>query len=688
MSTSFAPLVPLPLILTLGGVGALFILVMLVTRQRGALLRAAALGALLLALLNPVMRHETRRPETDIALVVTDMSDSQKVGDRAAQAAHAREALKEKIAKDPSLELRDIELARDEDGTLIFGPLTRALSDVPPDRLAGVVLITDGEIHDVPADPKTLPFHAPVHALITGSHKERDRKLTVIRAPVFGIVGEPVTLTVEVDDLGAPPAPGATAELRISVDGELRETRAATIGAQEDIALKLEHGGQNIIEVEAEPGPDELTLLNNRAVVSTNGVRDRLRVLLVTGEPHAGERTWRNLLKADPSVDLVHFTILRPPEKQDGTPIDELSLIAFPTRELFEDKLNEFDLIIFDRYRRLGVLPLVYLSNVADYVERGGALLDAAGPAFATGMSLYRTPLAAVLPAQPTGEVVEEGFKATLTDEGERHPVTAGLPGANATVTSEPTWGRWFRLLDSEANSGATLMTGARGSPALVLDHVGEGRVAQLLSDESWLWARGFEGGGPQAELLRRLAHWLMKEPELEEEDLHGSIKGGVLTITRRTMAAAPAPVTVTRPDGSTKTVTLAEKSPGLFTGTMDAPDIGLYRLEDGKLTGVAAGGPLNPREYSDIRATDEVLAPVIKASGGGALWVEDLTGGVPDLHRVGKGRVAAGAGWIGLRQNGVSQLVDVSQRPLLPAALVLLLIAVLIAGAWLRESR
>ena len=109
---------------------------------------------------------------------------------------------------------------------------------------------------------------------------------------------------------------------------------------------------------------------NNRAIAVIEGIRDRLRVLLVSGEPHPGERTWRNLLKADASVDLVHFTILRPPEKQDGTPIKELALIAFPTRELFVDKLDQFDLIIFDRYRRQAVLPMAYLHNVADYVPR------------------------------------------------------------------------------------------------------------------------------------------------------------------------------------------------------------------------------------------------------------------------------------------------------------------------------
>ena len=233
--------------------------------------------------------------------------------------------------------------------------------------------------------------------------------------------------------------------------------------------------------------------------IFVNGVRDRLRVLLVSGEPHAGERVWRNLLKSDPSVDLVHFTILRPPEKQDDTPIRELSLIAFPIRELFDTKLDDFDLIIFDRYSRRGVIPDAYLDNVVRYVRNGGALLDAAGPNFGTPMSLARTPLGTILPAEPTGEVYDEGFKPALTDLGRRHPVTEGLPGAGPR-DGEASWGRWFRQVDTRVrHGGVVLMTGDRGDPLLVLDRVGKGRVAQLMSDEMWFWARGFEGGGPQA---------------------------------------------------------------------------------------------------------------------------------------------------------------------------------------------
>ncbi len=115
------------------------------------------------------------------------------------------------------------------------------------------------------------------------------------------------------------------------------------------------------------------------------------------------------------------------PEKQDGTPIRELALIAFPSRELFEVKLNEFDLVIFDRYSRRGLLPLAYLDNVARYVEDGGALLEVAGPEFAHPLSLYRTPLARVLPARPSGVVYERGFTPAADRARPRHPVTSGL---------------------------------------------------------------------------------------------------------------------------------------------------------------------------------------------------------------------------------------------------------------------
>jgi len=413
-------------------------------------------------------------------------------------------------------------------------------------------------------------------------------------------------------------------------------------------------------------------------------VRDRLRVLLVSGEPHAGERVWRNILKSDPSVDLVHFTILRPPEKQDGTPIRELSLIAFPIRELFDVKLDEFDLIIFDRYSRRGVIPQAYLENVARYVRNGGAFLEAAGPSFGTPLSLARTPLGTILPTEPTGDVFEEGFKAQVTDLGRRHPVTEGLSGAGPPG-SEPTWGRWFRQVEARVHHGTTLMSGDHGDPLLVLDRVGKGRVAQLLSDQMWFWARGFEGGGPEAELLRRLAYWLMKEPDLEENDLRAAIEGDRLTVIRQSLEPEDRPVSVTMPDGSTRNLTLAPDAGGRSTGSLPIGEMGLYRVTDGNRTALAAAGPLNPIEFADVRTTPEKLAPVAAATGGGTFWVGN--GRMPEIRRVSPDRVAAGPNWMGLRANGDYTVTGFSEMPLLPGIAALLLIVGGLLAAWRREG-
>ncbi len=189
-------------------------------------------------------------------------------------------------------------------------------------------------------------------------------------------------------------------------------------------------------------------------------MRDRLRVLLISGEPHVGERTWRRLLKADPAVDLVHFTILRPPEKDDLTPLNELALIAFPTRELFQDKIGEFDLIILDRFQNRGILPPPYLENIADYVRDGGALLMSVGPEFTGPASLDDTPLHDVLPAHPvrgpdgeadTGGVVDGAFRPLVTalgaaPSGDRGPARLAAGRAARLGRLVPAHrGRWRR---------------------------------------------------------------------------------------------------------------------------------------------------------------------------------------------------------------------------------------------------
>jgi len=675
-----APLVPWAVLWALAGLAAVLVGFALWRGLAGWWLRGLTACALLAALANPSLQEEDRAALTDIVLLVVDESASQALGDRAAQTAEAVARVEAEVAALDNTELRVVRFAdgAEDAGSLAMTALAEALSEEPRARVAGAILISDGQVHDMGLAP-SLP--APLHVLLTGREADWDRRLVVKNAPAFAILDEEVTLTLMIEDQGA--APGETeADLTITVDGGQPQTFRVPVGQDLDLPVVLPHGGMNVLQFETPAVDGELTDRNNAAVVQMNGVRDRLRVLLVSGEPHAGERVWRNLLKSDASVDLVHFTILRPPEKQDGIPVTELSLIAFPTRELFVEKIEEFDLIIFDRYRMRGILPMSYLENVASYVKNGGTVLVAAGPEFGAVDSLWRSPLAEVLPVEPTSRVIEMPFRPKLTEMGHRHPVTEGLE----SLAPEEGWGRWFRQMDVVPLAGQVVMEGAEGRPLLVLNRVGEGRVAVLASDHAWLWGRGYEGGGPQLEMLRRLAHWMLKEPELEEEALTAMAKGQALTITRRSVAEVPpGDVTVTGPDGAQVVLPMPEVGPGRYETVWQAPAMGLYRLEQGDLTRVVAVGPSAPREFVATIATGAVVEPAVAAGNGGILRLED---GNFDIRTVREGRPAAGRGWIGITPRGAYVTEDVSVAPLLPAWAWLLLAAALAVAAWLVEGR
>jgi hypothetical protein len=694
-SLDFAPLVPLAVLIAACVLGFVAIWLGFAARARGALLRAVAVIVLLLALANPALVEEEREPLKDVAALIVDESPSVGVSNR-------KEAVQKALADyeaqlSQMLETLDLRVVRvkhetvsqGSEGTQLIKPLLQAIRDVPARRFAGAILLTDGQVHDVPKGSERSDMPGPVHVVIAGEKQETDRRLVVVQAPPYGIVGKEVSMTIRVEDYGreAGAAAGARrAILTVRRDGQDLQAEEVPVGVDHSLSFLLDHGGPSVFELSVSPIERELTLANNKAVLSVNGVRDRLRVLLVSGEPHAGERTWRNLLKSDPSVDLVHFTILRPPEKQDGTPIHELSLISFPTRELFEVKLQEFDLVIFDRYRRRGVLPPVYFQNIVDYVERGGALLSATGPTFASPFSLYRTPLQAVLPGEPTGGVISRGYRPEVSELGLRHPVTAALPtGPEGHSDGQARWGRWFRQIEVVAKRGNVLMRGVDDNPLMILDRYGEGRVAQINSDHIWLWARGFEGGGPQVELLRRLAHWLMKEPELEENALRAQVKDGKLEILRRSLEPVDGSVEITAPDGSTSKVDLKETGPGRYEASVPVAQTGLYSVSDGERVAMAAAGALNPLELADVRATEAPLAPIVEATRGSMHWIVD---GLPTIRRIAADRRTSGRNWIGLVANEDYLVTGVRRLPAMPALLVLGLVLAAAAAGWRREGR
>jgi hypothetical protein len=686
-SLTFAPLLPWPVLGALAAAVLLVCALGLWRRARGILWRGAMLLLGIVALANPVMVREERKPLGDIVSVLVDHTPSQTINQRPQQLDSALEQLRANLKALDDLQVVETTVEGGKGGTRLFEALSTSLAEIDRSRLAGVIILSDGQVHDVPPSLERLGIDAPIHLLLTGAPGEQDRRLLVEQVPSYAMVDEPQELTLRVEQLPAP-ASNQPVTVTLKQDGKTRERVSLPPGTVQRMPFELKRAGQTVLEVEAEAAPDEVTALNNRQVFFVNGVRDRLRVLLVSGQPYPGLRVWRNLLKADPAVDLVHFTILRPPEKQDGTPIRELALIAFPSRELFEVKLHEFDLVIFDRYSRRGLLPLAYLDNVAQYVEDGGALLEVAGPEFAHPLSLYRTPLSRVLPGRPSGVVYERGFRPTITEIGQRHPVTVGLETAwtDAAHDDDAPWGRWFRQIDVEVSDPQVLMSGAAERPLLVLARVGEGRVAQLLSDHAWLWARGFEDGGPQGLLLRRLVHWLMQEPELEEEALRARPEGEAVAIERRSLEDKPRQLTITAPSGASREITVQPGADGAAETVVAAEEAGLYQITDGELTTHVAVRPIDPEELADMRATPERLAPIIDESHGAITWLAER--GTPAVRKVSRGRATSGRDWIGLVRNERYLVTGASQLPLLPAVLALMLLLGTLGFAWYREGR
>ena len=685
LSLVFSPLVPWTALAALGFLGAALLAFSLYKGQRRAPLRALALGLFLLALANPTLLEEEREKEKSVVAVVLDMSESQTLGGRMQQVENARRELETALARFPDLEPRFVTVGTDAEGTTLFAGLAQALADTPPERVGGAILVTDGLVHDIPAKAEALGFKAPLHALITGRAGERDRRLDLVETPHFGVVGKDVVMRVRVVDS---PSQKGEAEVVAKRDGAVINRRRVRLGEIVEIPIAIEHGGPNVVELETPPVEGELTEVDNRGVVVVEGVRDRLKVLLVSGEPHQGERSWRNLLRADANVELVHFTILRPPDKVTGAPPSELSLIAFPTADLFGRRIKDFDLIIFDRYSSQTLLPSLYFENIANYVEGGGAFLAMVDSDYATLRGLYYSPLTSILPARPDGEVYEQAFRAHVAKDGERHPVTRGLEGAKA---NPPAWGQWFRQIDATPLKGQTLLSGANDKPLLMLSREGKGRVALLLTDQMWLWARGYDGGGPHVDLTRRLAHWLLKEPELEEELLRATAAGRDIVVERQSLKDAPEPLVATNPSGEKSEIAWAPKEPGLYRADIHGAQMGLYRFQSGGLTALANVGPQNPREFREVASTEEKLRPLAEATGG---TVRRLSPGggesvvLPRLVEMRELSLYGGADWIGVRHGAATALKGVRSTPLplgLGALSALLGAAILV---WTLEGR
>ena len=648
-------------------------------KASGNVLRTILICIVLTCIANPIMISENRENIPDTVALILDLSPSQNINNRKEIAQKTYDKLKEKLQKIDNLDLR-FKTVQGKNGTNIFDPLSSMVADIPSDRVAGAIIITDGQIQDAPKNLDAYNFKAPINFLLSGELNEKDRRLIIESAPRFGIVGEEIIIKIRVEDTSSD-VPNAL--VSINMNNDSKQSRSITIGETVVLTLPLDRAGITSLNIEVEPGSEELTLQNNKSVIEINAIRERLKVMLVSGEPNMGLRSWRNLLNSDPSVDLVHFTILRPPNKQDLTPIGELSLIPFPTRELFQLNLNDFDLIIFDQYHLRGILPQYYLKNVVEYVVNGGALLDTAGPAYAGPYSLSQSPLQNILPTSPTGEVISQEFIPSITNEGLRHPVTANLKDSS----NQTDWGPWYRMVEGLTVSGDVLLEGPGNRPLLVLNRIGQGRVAQILSDQSWVWSRSENNKGPQADLLRRLVHWLMKEPELEENELSAKVENDTILITRNSLVLNNKPVSLISPSNKKIEISLDEIGNGKQIGKILSPEQGIWKLSSGgSSTSIIVGNP-NSSEYLDVRATDQIIKPIVDNNMGSINWI-NTQNNIPSIKYIDLAQIKEVSKNIQLIKNEKYFVKNLRQTPITPWYIILFLSIILIFSAWYRESR
>ena len=685
-SLIISPIIPISLLIPLILVSLVYCLYLVLRQTKGCYLRIFTIIILIIALLDPAIQDEKRQSQKSYVAIVVDRSDSQKIAQRLTQTDAALDLLKKRLAAFPNIEPKIIDYSTTDNGasgTRLFDSVRTLIKEIPSDRLSGLVLLTDGIIQDIPKHIEQLGIDAPIHALVTGNKNEHDRRLELVETPRFGIVGKQQIIKARIIDTR-----NDKDRVKISVkkDGQEIQSYSPVPGDIVNIKVNIDHAGANIIELETPVISDELSSNNNKVFVSIEGARDQLKVLLVSGEPNPGERSWRNLLRSDPNVELVHFTILRPPEKVDPTPASELSLIAFPTADLFGPKINEFDLIIFDRYFNQTFLPSTYFENVKKYINNGGAFLTVVGPDYATTKGIFYSPLESILPAKPTGVVLEQGYRPSISKLGERHPVTRDLNHIN---NSPQTWGHWFRQVEGQIVAGSAILNGPNDLPLLVVSRQEKGRVALLLSDQIWLWSRGFDGGGPYTELTRKLAHWLMKEPELEEEALTARADGNEISIIRQTMQDTVAPVTITSPSGATRDLELSQKAPGLWQGHISKDALGLWRFTSEKLSTSLQVGSQTTKETEDLLSSTDYLEPIALASGGSVRRLETRNSDIefPRLLNLPTSKNYQGSDWIAFKDTQPSELIGVKIFPLAIGFSAMCILMLFISLSWFFEG-
>ncbi len=676
--------------------GLLFFGLSFYLQMRGIWLRLITCLLFLAILSEPSLFREKRQSVPNTVLVIKDESDSMATGNRKDQVAQAEEDIIKAISPLNNYKLETVSIdGNTEKGsaqreTHLFENIRSELSRLKPEEISSVILLTDGQIHDVPTSLPILRDETPFHVLLAGRRDAVDRQIIIDKVNSYGIVGKNTSLEFIVRDYGRKNTFSSdSVTVKISTpDSQDIFLNDVIPGEITQVEIPVTHAGENVIQIETPALEGELTTLNNKVALTVNGIRDNLKVLLVSGNANIGERTWRNFLKSDPAVELVHFTILRQPDKIDPAPPEEMSLIVFPFQELFQAKLNDFHLIIFDHYSLQDLLPAFYLQNIKGYVENGGALLIANGPTYSQSGSIYNSPLRDILPSAPFGEPINTLFKPKLTEIGETHPVTLPLSDYKLADGSY-SWGSWGRIIPVNTLNGSVLMQGKDNLPLLILSKAGKGRIGQITSDQIWLWSRQYQGGGPHSLLLKRLVHWLMKEPSLDETALDITITDSLVKIRQRRLdKSVPATnLQLDLPDGTSQNIISTISEDGLWTETQfEALLPGVYTIDDGFQKRPIVVGDINPPELLDSVTTDEKLKPFLKEQAGSIHWLQDMSSILFRERR--EGQSMSGRAWLGLERKNSYSLAEIFRYEIIPDYAGLIALMLFLFVSWWREGR
>jgi uncharacterized membrane protein len=406
-------------------------------------------------------------------------------------------------------------------------------------KLSGILLFSDGADNSelsTGLSPRTRAaieeLGVPISTFALGKSGLKDLAIETVKVDEFAFVRNSITAEVEVRGRGFK---GQPTKVVLRREGTVIATRDIRFESDDDVqtvtfTFTPDQTGRFVYTLAVPVFPEEAVSDNNTRSFALKVIRDRVRVLLVAGRPSWDERFLRGLLRQDPNVELISFYILRNQADVTGATNDEreLSLIPFPMREIFQEKLDTFDVVIFQNfgYSEPGLSIASYESGLANYVKNGGALLLIGGDrSFSEapgrfGMLADALPVEAALPADV------QPFKARLTPEGQRHPVTA-LGGASQS--SESAWASLPAIPGinlTRAKSGATVLlehpfatVDGRAAPLLALWDYGRGRSLALTTDGSWYWAFVAHGSGSQSRYYERFwsnaLRWLVRDPDL-----------------------------------------------------------------------------------------------------------------------------------------------------------------------------